>query len=373
MSSSPRRPARYWSIDGIEDQTPTRVRGSPRPRSTTKGTGACSAWPSTREFPDRPYVYVLYTYDHILGDAAPAPRWGAADTEGDPCPEPKGADTCLVSGRLLRLTADASETTSRSPRNRWSRNGVSSSPRHSVRRPRVRLRRGALRERRRRRQLQHRRLRPAWDPAEPVRGPALSEGGALRAQDLRTARRTRRSRRDAASGSIRETGAGLPDNPLSASSDQNARRIVGYGFRNPFRFAIDPEGGEVYWPTSAGTTSRRSIASPGVPGQPYNSGWPCFEGLGPDAQLLESRTAHLRKPRRGPRRRLAAVLPLSARRSRSTPEDRCRTRPRLGAVGDHLLRGRGLSGRLRRGTLLRRLGPWLHLRDVPRRGRPPRS
>jgi len=29
-------------------------------------------------FPADPYVYVLYTYDHVLGSAAPAPRWGTA-------------------------------------------------------------------------------------------------------------------------------------------------------------------------------------------------------------------------------------------------------------------------------------------------------
>ena len=34
------------------------------------------------------------------------------------------------------------------------------------------------------------------------------------------------------------TGAGLPDNPLAGSADQNARRIVAYGLRNPFRMAV---------------------------------------------------------------------------------------------------------------------------------------
>src|SRR5688572_7113781 len=35
-------------------------------------------------FPADPYVYVLYSYNHILGDSAPAPRWG------DSCPTPPG-------------------------------------------------------------------------------------------------------------------------------------------------------------------------------------------------------------------------------------------------------------------------------------------
>ena len=52
-------------------------------------------------FPADPYVYVLYSYDHILGDTAPAPRWG------DTCPTPPGAtgDGCVISGRLSRLQA----------------------------------------------------------------------------------------------------------------------------------------------------------------------------------------------------------------------------------------------------------------------------
>ena len=59
------------------------------------------------QFPARPYVYVLYTYDHILGDSNPAPRWGTAGAEADTCPNPPGytADGCVASGRLSRLTS----------------------------------------------------------------------------------------------------------------------------------------------------------------------------------------------------------------------------------------------------------------------------
>lgn len=62
-------------------------------------------------FASNHFVYVLYTYDHILGKT-PAdgiegryPRWGEASSEyeGDPCPESSG---CVVSGRLVRLTAE---------------------------------------------------------------------------------------------------------------------------------------------------------------------------------------------------------------------------------------------------------------------------
>lgn len=44
-------------------------------------------------------IYVLYTYDHILGDTAAPPRWG------DACPTPPGptTDGCVVSARLSKL------------------------------------------------------------------------------------------------------------------------------------------------------------------------------------------------------------------------------------------------------------------------------
>ena len=56
-------------------------------------------------FPDTPYVYVLYTHDAAIGGTAP--RWGTAGATSDGCPTPPGAtgDGCVVSGRLSRLTA----------------------------------------------------------------------------------------------------------------------------------------------------------------------------------------------------------------------------------------------------------------------------
>jgi glucose/arabinose dehydrogenase len=51
------------------------------------------------------FVYVLYAYNHILGDAAAAPRWA-----NDGCPTPPGptADGCVVSARLSRLPVSGS-------------------------------------------------------------------------------------------------------------------------------------------------------------------------------------------------------------------------------------------------------------------------
>ena len=46
-------------------------------------------------FPDTPYVYVLYTHDAAIGGTAP--RWGTAGATSDGCPTPPGA-----TGRRLR-------------------------------------------------------------------------------------------------------------------------------------------------------------------------------------------------------------------------------------------------------------------------------
>ena len=77
--------------------------------------------------------------------------------------------------------------------------------------------------------------------------PPTAEGGALRSQDLRTTG-------DPASlnGSVIRvdpaTGAGLPDNPFAArgSTDPNARRIIAYGMRNPFRMALRPGTSQIW-------------------------------------------------------------------------------------------------------------------------------
>ena len=62
-------------------------------------------------FPDKPYVYALYTHDAAIHETAP--RWGAPGATSDPCPTPPGptADGCVVSGHLSRLTANTATNT----------------------------------------------------------------------------------------------------------------------------------------------------------------------------------------------------------------------------------------------------------------------
>jgi hypothetical protein len=82
------------------------------------------------------------------------------------------------------------------------------------------------------------------------------------------------------------TGAALADNPLAASSDPNARRIVGYGLRNPFRFTFRPGTNEL-WIGDVGSflfEEINRIPNP-VTSPVRNFGWPCYEGSGPNGNF----------------------------------------------------------------------------------------
>lgn len=235
-------------------------------------------------FPQNPYVYVLYTYDHVLGAASPAPRWG------DACPSPPGAtgDGCVVSGRLSRLEAAGNTMTGvedvliedwcqQYPSHsigslafgadgalyasagdgasfNWADYGQDGSP-----------------------------VNPCGDPPAGTGGvqtPPTAEGGALRSQDLRTT-----GDPTGLDGTVVRvdpaTGDGMPGNPFAHSSDQNARRIVGYGYRNPFRIAIRPGTNEV-WSGDVGWSTWEELNRLVTPadGTADNFGWPCYEGAG---------------------------------------------------------------------------------------------
>ncbi|GAA2156787.1 glucose/arabinose dehydrogenase [Humibacillus xanthopallidus] len=71
-------------------------------------------------------------------------------------------------------------------------------------------------------------------------------------------------------------GTGVPNNPFYSSAAPSSWRsmIYAYGFRNPFRFALDPRSGvphlgDVGW----STTEEVDTLVPGA-----NGGWPCYEG-----------------------------------------------------------------------------------------------
>ncbi len=78
-----------------------------------------------------------------------------------------------------------------------------------------------------------------------------------------------------------DTGAGLPDNPLSGSTDPNARRIVATGLRNPFRLASRPGTSQIFV-GDVGWTAWEEInrIDSATDGSVDNFGWPCYEGNG---------------------------------------------------------------------------------------------
>jgi len=71
----------------------------------------------------------------------------------------------------------------------------------------------------------------------------------------------------------------VPGNPFYSSSDANARRIVAYGLRNPFRFAQRP-GSDELWIGDVGWNTWEEINRVVSPASTTasNFGWPCHEG-----------------------------------------------------------------------------------------------
>jgi glucose/arabinose dehydrogenase len=236
-------------------------------------------------FPSAPYVYVLYAYDAPIGGSAPV--WN------DGCPTPPGptTDGCLVSGRVSRLQISGNVMTGSEQVliNDW----CQQFPSHSI---------GTL--------LFGRdgylyvtggdgasfnnvdygqygatyagdQANPCGDPPGAV-GTALSppgaEGGALRSQSVR-----RSDGPATLDGTVLRvdpaSGAGVSGNPFFSSPDANARRIVAYGLRNPFRITQRP-GTDELWIGDVGWNTweeiNRVVSPAGATAS--NFGWPCYEG-----------------------------------------------------------------------------------------------
>jgi glucose/arabinose dehydrogenase/PKD repeat protein len=237
------------------------------------------------DFETNPALYVLYAYDGKIG--GPAHLWG------DACPTPPGATTdgCVVSARVSRLQLSGNVMTGSEQVliNDW----CQQFPSHSV---------GTL--------MFGRdgylyvsggdgasfnnvdygqygatyagdQANPCGDPpgtAGTALTPPTAEGGALRSQSVR-----RTDGPATLNGAVLRvdpaTGAGVPGNPFYSSSDPNARRIVAYGLRNPFRITQRPATDEL-WVGDVGWNTWEEIdrvVSPTAT-TATNFGWPCYEG-----------------------------------------------------------------------------------------------
>ncbi len=233
----------------------------------------------------------------MLGEPEGAPpKWGEPNHSGDACPLPEGADVdaCPVSGRLVRLTAE--EGTDHAveeggvPKEHvlikedwcqeFSSHSIGDLQFDSSGALYASGGDGASFYNADYGQFGWPQNNECGDPPSGVGGleePPTAEGGALRAQDARTPG----DPTDLNGSIVRvdpDTGEGLPGNPMHASLDPNMRRIVGYGFRNPFRFTIDPTTNELYVDNVGWNEYEEMDRFPTVPSQAYNSGWPCWEG-----------------------------------------------------------------------------------------------
>ncbi|TDV50946.1 PQQ-dependent sugar dehydrogenase [Actinophytocola oryzae] len=231
------------------------------------------------QYPTRPYLYVLYTYDAVPGGTAP--RWG------DTCPTPPGAtdNGCVVTGRLSRLTVDA--------------NGVATGgeqvlltdwcqqyPSHSVGTvtfgPDGALYVGGGDGASFNFADWGQRGNPCADPpgaAGTNLSPPTARGGALRSQSVRRPTGEPVSLNGAIARINPDTGAPMPGSPFAGNPNTNAKRIVAYGFRNEFRFAFRPGTGEL-WAGDVGWDTWEEInrIPDATDAVAENFGWPCYEG-----------------------------------------------------------------------------------------------
>jgi glucose/arabinose dehydrogenase len=228
-------------------------------------------------FPASPWVYVLYAYDAPPGQTAPVYNDDCSGVSGG-----ANGGRCIVSGRLSKLQASGNVMTGSEQVliHDW----CQQFPSHSI----GDLEFGADG------MLyatggdgasfsavdygQHvSALNPCGDPPGGAMTPPTAEGGALRSQDQRTT-----SDPTSLDGALLRldptTGAAASGNPLGGSSDLNARRIVAYGLRNPFRLTMRPGTNET-WISETGWSTYEEVnrvvnPTAGV----TNFGWPCYEG-----------------------------------------------------------------------------------------------
>src|SRR3954454_1096119 len=269
--------------DSINDTTPT-VFADLKPEVYSYVDRGLLSLTVDPQWPARPYVYVLYAYDHVLGDPAPAPKYN------DTCAGTgSGGDNgnCVASARLSRLTATPGDLDHMAVGGEkvlvedWCQqfpihiNGTvafgsdgalyashgSAASAHFTDYGQTGVP-----------------TNPCGDPPVPM-GAAqtipTAEGGSLRSQDPQTP-----SDPYTLDGTVirvdPDTGAGVAGNPLFASADANARRIVAYGLRMPFRIAPRPNAHEM-WIGALDENLYEEVDRVAIGGPLVTAGWPCYE------------------------------------------------------------------------------------------------
>ncbi|HEV8559257.1 MAG TPA: PQQ-dependent sugar dehydrogenase [Actinophytocola sp.] len=217
------------------------------------------------QFPARPYVYALYTYDAVPGGTAP--RWN------DACPTPPGATDqgCLATGRLSKLTMGPGGTSVSEQVliTDW----CQQYPSHSIGTvtfgPDGQLYAGGGDGASFNFTDYGQVGNPCGDPPSPAGTnlvPPDARGGALRSQA---------PRRPAGDPST------LDGQILRVNPDTGSRTPVAYGMRNEFRFGFRPGTNEL-WVGDVGWNTWEEInrIPDATDATVENFGWPCFEGVG---------------------------------------------------------------------------------------------
>ena len=241
------------------------------------------------QFPARPYLYISYTFDAAIGGTAP--RWGTAGQDSDPCPTPPGAtgDGCVVSGKLARLTVNpanpaAGTTTKRDLIHDW----CQQYPSHTVGDV-VFGRDGAL-------YVSGgdgasftftdygqdgNPVNPCGDPPGGAGGaltPPSAEGGALRAQDLRTSADPVTLDGTVIRVITRTPAPRCRTTPTRVRSRRMPSGSSPTAFRNPFRMATRPGTDEIWLGDVGAGTWEELNRLPTPTTAVRNFGWPCYEG-----------------------------------------------------------------------------------------------
>ncbi|MBS1883238.1 MAG: PQQ-dependent sugar dehydrogenase [Actinobacteria bacterium] len=242
----------------------------------------------------RPYVYALYTFNHELGvpPSVEMPKYpsagsGVAAYEGDECP-PSEENKCVVSGRLVRLTAEgnhAKEAGGEAEQQVLLEGWCQQSSSHSIGDlgfgPEGALfvsgGEGGIFTNPDYGQYENLCGDPNGTKGQDMVPNPEAEGGSLRSQSI-----FRPDGQVLLSGTLDridpDTGEGRPGNPYAGDANANKRRIVAMGFRNPFRFVVSPRLGDVFV-GNVGANTYEEIDRVPIGGPLYNSGWPCYEGL----------------------------------------------------------------------------------------------
>jgi glucose/arabinose dehydrogenase len=267
--------------DSLADTTPTRYVDLSRNVDDFIDRGLLGLAIDPHFDTGRPYIYVMYTYDKDPNSTR-FPAWN------DNCPDPPGADSfgCPALGRLSRIDPDGTEhvliqdwctvySTHTIADLHFGPDGALYASAGD----------GASFTVADYGQGDSTKGTPAnacGDPPQPVGGdqsPPTSEGGALRSQSFRRAAGEPVS----LDGSIirinPDTGDAIPDNPAAGDPNANRRRIVAYGFRNPYRFTFRPGTSEL-WMGDVGWNTWEEVNRLPDTTTIRNFGWPCYEGQG---------------------------------------------------------------------------------------------